>query len=245
MVGSDLFAPRDNFRKKYTILRCDERMPCCLFYKTRQELEVFVEIFNAIVASVGLGITTSIIWAAIVLIYNWRRNRQVEIGIRKSIEPTGMSFSIDGTVGMEIENNTFVPVVIRSVALICGEECNNTINFGMSQYSSPRGTEANGRGWVELPPMTKATWSFPFKPDESGWADRFRPVKEIRVTVEYTTLFGTTKIIEIGPAKHFLPSDFNHCFDGKHYEDMVEARAKVAARQRGGAGVFGSPATKS
>ena len=206
---------------------------------------MLTEILNAVVASVGLGITTSLIWAILVLGYNWRRNRQVEIGIRKSIQPRGMSFSIDGTVGMKIENSTLVPVVIRSVALKCGEHGNNTVNFAMSEFSSPRGTEANGRGWVELPPKTEATWSFPFKPDNSGWADKFRPVKEILVTVEYTTLFGTTKIIEVGPGGYFRPSDFDHCFDGKHYEDMVKARAKVAASQRKSVGVFDTHATLS
>ena len=199
------------------------------------------EIINSIITSVGLGVTTSVIWAAIVFFYDCRRNYDVEKTIRKSIQPTGMSFSIDGSVGMEVRNDTLIPVTIRSVELKCGEHGNNTIGFGLSENSSPKGTKADDRGWVELPALTKATWSFPFKGDNPDWIAKFRPVKEIKITVEYTTLFGTTKIINVGPARNFKPSDFEHCLDGRHYEEMKLCRSEIADERRRSVGGFELP----
>ena len=197
------------------------------------------EVLNTIATSIGLGVTTSVVWAALVLAYNWRRNYVVEKSIRDSIQPTGTTISFDGTVGMEIENTTLIPVTVRAVELIGGEYGKGTITVGVSDLLSPRGTTADERGWVQLPPRTKATWSLPFQPKFAERFDDFRPIKEIRVTVEYMSLFGTTRIIEVGPAKYLRPSEFEGYLDGNLYEAMEKRRAEFDAERQHDGGIFG------
>ena len=117
---------------------------------------------DGFVGSIVSGITTSLFWAGLVFGCNWWRNRQVEVAVRSALGPTGMALHRDGHVGLPIVNCTSIPITIRSVCIVGGRDGRARIIFDLNAESSPPGTTKDERGWVLLPPQTKATWSFPF-----------------------------------------------------------------------------------
>ncbi len=193
-----------------------------------QEKKSTMEFSNALVSGVVIGVVTSGIWAFIAFSWNLVKNSRIETAIRKSIPPEGMAFFADGSVGITIKNETNYEVTVRSVTLIGGEFGNSSISFGLNEEHSPRGTKANERGWSIMPPRTLANWTFNFEKQRAlitgfdDWEKRFKPIKKMVITVEYITLFGTTKIVDIGPAKNLRPEWF---------EDLLE-RSPFSANER-------------
>lgn len=171
---------------------------------------------KTLLSGVGVGIATSATWAITVYGFNWCRNLNIERQIRKSLRPSGPGISMGRNVDVTIHNTTSVPVTVRSFCLKCGEGGDYTVSFGLNKDRSPDGTEANSRGWVVLPVQTEATWSFPadFPNQEvpQGFTEKFLPVVAARAVVEYTTIFGTTKVIEVDGER---PSDFDALIQGE------------------------------
>lgn len=171
-----------------------------------------------LISGISSGLTTSVIWAALVFIINAIRNQSIENSIRASVSPSQMSFHADRSVGMPIENKTDYPITIRSVRLCGGNHFKHTVEFGMNQSQSPRGTEECKRGWVVLPPKTKATWSFDFRTAKRmGYLQTAKPFTKIAVTAEYTTLFGTSRIIEIASSDSFPASEFEPLLENEDW----------------------------
>lgn len=186
------------------------------------------ELPNNLVTGLVVGISTSAIWAFLVWLHNRRRSWVIEKSIRE-IQPGKMCFHADGSAGIELSNNTLTPIVVRSVELRGGENDSFVVHLSLHKESSQKCIHEDQRGWVELPAKTHANWHFTVKRDELTFFTTFLPVKAIVATVEYKTILGTTRIVEIESKRDWMLKGFEDLLSGnhQHFEQAMEQRRKL------------------
>lgn len=178
-----------------------------------------------------LNILASLITSGFVVVsgigFNRWRNKKLEKQICEGLPPEGVFIHIDGSVGVKIENPTAHTVVIRRVFLKTGEHGQSTIELGLHKATSPKGTEENERGWVELPPRTSGSWAVNYKhfkdlPDNEDFKKMWHSPKELVITIGYKTILGASKIVDIRPSefhKRYMVKSFEKAIEGKRFDE--------------------------
>ncbi len=183
-----------------------------------------MNVLQPLIDGVCVGISTSIVWALLVWSINFLRFKQIERQIQKAISPSSLSVVADGSVGMKIENATLHKLTIREVKLIGGSNNSFNIQLGFNPNHSDKGIVADAHDWVELPPQTKGTWTFPFHQRLPGnFLSQIRPLKIIVVRVEYNSLLGGVRLIDVGPARNLKAADFEEFLDGNYHEKLFRS----------------------
>lgn len=148
------------------------------------------------VSGVVSGLVVAVLWAALVWLYDRQRNRAMESAIRLALQPKGVCFHINGGVGIDVANPSLIPVIIRAV-LVKGKH--HTFHLGL--HKKKDGIVEDAYGWVELPPHTKADFSLNYVAVPPGANLDWKPLERLIVVVEFRTLLGETRIIEISPTE--------------------------------------------
>lgn len=176
---------------------------------------------QAVSDSVVGGITTALVWAALLWGYNWFRNFRLRRKLLKVFSKQSSGWGVDG-FGFGLTNFTNIPVTVRDVRILHGERPRRAYKLNyigpshdvieehhprrkrpkifdpkvpdeeMIAWSVQRPPETDERGFATLPPQTGGEWRMPIK----GIRDDMH-IDEIRVVIEYTTLFGNRAVVPV------------------------------------------------
>ncbi|MEX2138588.1 MAG: hypothetical protein WD894_04965 [Pirellulales bacterium] len=140
------------------------------------------------------GLTTAGLWALLVFGYQWWFDNKTVKRLQRLLAPESF-YVLASNVGLSIKNPTGQSIVVRSVIVQAGPQCTYRLKFSDSEPKDS--AEVHPAGWATLPPYTRGIWQMP--PVRPGVGPRFPDPTDVVVTVEYKSLFGETKLIEISP----------------------------------------------
>lgn len=155
------------------------------------------ELPNDLISEVIIASTIAGLGAFILYCSNWLRRWAIEKSITKSLQPDLCVGRTNKSIVFTLENDTLVPVVVRSVEIRGGDGRAFSVNLCLHELSLKQGVVSNARGWVEMPEKSNAAWHLNFKSHNPDALKRCLPLESIVAVVEYKTIFGNTRIIEI------------------------------------------------
>jgi hypothetical protein len=166
------------------------------------------EFWNSIVS----GLTSAVLWAAILWIVNLGRNRWIERQLRSSLSRIGTQSGDEG-FGITLKNQTRVPILVRDATfltndpeqgiglvyagptseyLIVERKTRKPMTFKTKTRVRALKGESTPYGFVELPPYTGGIWRL----DPSFYLENPDLVPTAaRATIEYRTFLGNPKLI--------------------------------------------------
>ncbi len=166
---------------------------------------------DEVITGIITGICTSATIAFLVWFYTVARNFRLRSKIKKAFHEPGVFESTDG-LGIVLENNLHISLIIRNVALRLSAtkghpERPDGGEYGTFKlnYCSPQicGHPHEGfkfhdevRGFIKLPPYTRDYWIISWDAIKGKYL-KFIEFKGVEITVEYLTLLKVPKVFII------------------------------------------------